>query len=415
VKKAVQKGPGIIYGGTRKNCEHIAALVQNKLAIRAEAYHAGMEALSRISIQQQWITGKIPLVVATTAFGMGIDKADCRFVIHYQPAYSLEAYYQQAGRAGRDGLESYPILLFKKADAHRLAKLIKASYPNRRQLQQVYDAVCDTLHLAAGAELEEMQEISIDQLKKRTQFSSNIIRVSLRTLNHLNFMEKVDHVFSQIGILFTVAPDYLRNLIEEEENKQKAVFMDVLFRQFGDESFNSMKFIDSAYLIKKLNVQRNSLMNGLQVLQDHDHILQFKARGEFPLIRPVGTRLKKLPVSKKELEKHRDNLLQKLRYMVGYIQTEECREVYIRRYFGEKNAEPCGHCDNCLRSADKGDVQPTPQDIGALKKVISGEKSSLNQLKRKLKWKNEKLESTLSWLLRENRVEEENEVYSWKD
>src|SRR5699024_3100914 len=113
-------------------------------------------------------------------------------------------------------------------------------------------------------------------------------------------------------------------------------------------------------------------------------------------------------------EKHRDNLLQKLDYMIGYVQTDECREVYIRRYFGEENAAPCGHCDNCVKPADVTYELPTAQDVEALKKLLTEGNKNLNQIKHGLKWKSRKIENALSWLLRENRVEEENEEYSWK-
>src|SRR5699024_1672788 len=129
--------------------------------------HAGVDADVRENIQTQWIAGEVPLVVATNAFGMGIDKADCRYVIHYEMPYSLEAYYQQAGRAGRDGLESFPLLLYKPSDMSVARRRIKDAYPEQAQLQHVYDALCDSFSLAVGAPMEEMEEVSLQALSKR--------------------------------------------------------------------------------------------------------------------------------------------------------------------------------------------------------------------------------------------------------
>src|SRR5699024_11124939 len=151
VQKGAKTGSGIVYCGTRRNCETLAKLISNKLSIKAAAYHAGMDSARRAAVQQAWISGELPVVTATSAFGMGIDKADCRFVIHYQMPYSLEAYYQQAGRAGRDGKQSYPLLLFKPSDIREAKERIKSAYPNKKQLQKVYDVLCDSLNLAVGS------------------------------------------------------------------------------------------------------------------------------------------------------------------------------------------------------------------------------------------------------------------------
>lgn len=415
VQRAAPKGSGIIYGGTRRNCERLAEFIQGNLNIDSAAYHAGIDGEKRKKIQKNWMEGSLPLVVATTAFGMGIDKADCRYVIHYEMPYTLEAYYQQAGRAGRDGEESFPLLLFKEADAHRGVKRIKDSYPKKEQLQKVYDAVCDTLNLAVGSDQEEMKEVSVEGLKKRTHFSPGKVQAALKTLKHLGILEIADYVVPQIGVQFIVNPDYLRDQIKKEENARKADFLDVLYRQFGGEAFADIKYLDLDYVKRKLDTTKNGVIKGLQVLQNHDQILRFESLGELPLIRPFAPRVHTLQLSKQELEKHRNSLLKKLAYMTGYIQTEGCREMYIRKYFGEQDVLPCGHCDNCLRDRQNGNSIPSSKDIQTLKNELAQREMGLSEIKQKLQWDGKKIKRSLSYLLRENKVKAAGEKYRWVD
>lgn len=412
-KKAAKKGAGIVYGGTRRNCERLADLLQGKLGVQTAAYHAGVESEMRRTIQDNWINGKTPLVVATSAFGMGIDKADCRFVIHYEMPYSLEAYYQQAGRAGRDGTESYPLLLFKEADAHKAKRRIEDSYPDKEQLQLVYDAVCDHLSLAVGSVEEEMREVSIPAIKKRTGLPPRIVRASLKTLKHLSIIDLAEYVVPQVGVQFIINPDYLRERINTEKNSQKSAFLDTLYRQFGGEAFEDIKYLELDYIKKKLDVTKNGLIKGLQVLQNHDNLLRFEAIGELPLVRPTDERQHSLRLNKEELEKHRDSLLQKLDYMTGYIETEACREVYIRTYFGEENVQKCGHCDNCLSELDASSNIFSAEEVDYLKSVLENGPLTIAELQHQLDWKRSKLKYCISHLMREDRVREEGQKYRW--
>lgn len=414
VKKASQKGPGLIYGGTRKNCEDLAALIQEKLGIESRAYHAGVEPDMRKNIQEQWVAGDIPLVVATNAFGMGIDKADCRYVLHYQMPYSLEAYYQEAGRAGRDGKESYPILLYKPADAAVAEKRLKDSYPEKEQLQKVYNALCDTFNLAVNTGMETAEEISIPALKKRAKMPFRIVKSSLKVLNQLGIIQLIDYIAPQIGVQFVAGEEYVRDKIKTLGNKQKSEFLDTLFRQFGPESFVEMKYLELDYLKRKLDASENAIIKGLQVLQAHDHLLNYEALGELPLVRLIEERQARLPLGKAELEKHRNSLLKKLDYMKGYIETGTCREVYIRRYFGEEKVEDCGHCDNCLKKSDIIINGLNKEELDYIKKLLQHGPQSMRELLAKSKWNKVQLKKSLSYLIRENKVSSESEKYEWK-
>src|SRR5699024_8796384 len=308
---------GLIYGGTRRRCERLASTITEQLGIHAKAYHAGVDAAVREDIQSQWIKGKLPLVVATNAFGMGIDKADCRYVIHYEMPYSLEAYYQQAGRVGRDGLESFPLLLHKSSDITVARQRIKDAYPEQTQLQRVYDVLCDSFSLAVGAPMEELEEVDVRALSKGSGYAERIVRASLKMLRQLEIIQLFEHSKPQVGIQFIAGQDLLRERVMTSDNRRKAQFLDTLLRQFGGEAFKETKYLDSDYLQDKMGLSPNGLKKGLAVLQDHDQLLSYVLRGEQPLVRLIDERQAKLRLSKEVLESHRNTLLNKLDYMRG--------------------------------------------------------------------------------------------------
>lgn len=412
VGKASNLGSGLIYAGTRRNCEELALQIKQKFGIQAKAYHAGVDSVVRQKIQDEWIEGITPLVIATNAFGMGIDKADCRYVIHYVMPYSLESYYQEAGRAGRDGEESFPLLLFKASDAVIAEKRIKSSYPEKEQLQHTYDALCDSFELAVGSEMEKPEEVSITALGKRAGFSKKVVRSSLNVLDHLGIIQLIEYITPRIGIRFIVSRDYIRDQIESLKNQQKALFLDTLFRQYGPEAFGEMKYLELDYVQRKLNVSPNAVKKGLQVLQDHDHMLQYDSVGELPLVKLIDERQNRLPLGKAELERHRNSLLKKLEYMKSYIETDTCREVYIRRYFGEKDISACGNCDNCLDKQEPA-INITEDDIRNLRKSLNTSAKTFQQLQKDVRWNESKLKKSLSFLIREKMVEWEDGQYHW--
>lgn len=413
VQRAAPNGSGLIYGGTRRNCEQLSEKIETRLSIKTKAYHAGVDAATRKQIQEEWVAGATPLVVATNAFGMGIDKADCRYVIHYEMPYSLEAYYQEAGRAGRDGDESFPLLLFKSSDAIVAEKRIKDSYPEKDELQHMYDALCDHLNLAVGSEMEAKEEVSIQALQKRAGLSNRKVRSSLSVLNQMGVIELIDNIKPQIGVQFLVSREYIREQITEMDNQRKSAFLDTLFRQYGGEAFGKMKYLEFDYLQRKLNASPNGVKKGLQVLQDRDHMLKFESIGELPLVQLVEERQSSLYLSKQELEKHRNNLLRKLDYMKGYIETESCREVYIRRYFGEEEADPCGHCDNCLASSKA--TQPlTDFHLEQIKSTLNDGGKTFRQILQQTGWSKSQTKRLLSYLIREEKVISKENKYLWE-
>ncbi|REL33704.1 RecQ family ATP-dependent DNA helicase [Rhodohalobacter sp. SW132] len=412
VQKGAEKGSGIVYCSTRRDCMKWAAEF-SKIGIISEAYHAGLQSSDREAIQKRWISGKTPVVVSTNAFGMGIDKADCRFVIHHTMPISIEAFYQEAGRAGRDGAESYPILIYKSGDAELAKKRIEGGYPEYKILQNVYNGLCDELELAIGSESIKPEPVSYDRVAKRTGLKKKQVDVSVRVLERLGVLEKTELHVSKIGVQFTAGRHYIRTQIQSSDSK-KMEFLDTIFRQFGADAFEQMHYLDESYLCEKLNVTPRQLEKGLHVFAEHDRILNVEKLGDQPLIRLMDARMKKLQIDHNEAYHYRDVLLTKLNYMKQYIETDGCREQFLRTYFGETETSPCGHCDNCIKGSGNGAYSPDDQEIKRMEQLLDDGTHSLDQLVEETGWAKSKLKSILGIMAREERVvrvEDEGKVY----
>jgi ATP-dependent DNA helicase RecQ len=417
VRKAVKKGSGIVYTDTRKDCEQKAAMLTS-LGIHAKAYHAGLEPKIREKVQNDWVSGSVAVVVATNAFGMGIDKSDCRFVIHHTMPFSLEAYYQEAGRAGRDGEEAYPILIFKETDEPRLKSRILRSYPQYETLRKVYDGICDELELATGSEHPAAEPVNLNAVAKRTGVPVGEIRTSVQILHRLEILQRIDFYKPQTGLLFTVGKEYLEKFIRDADNS-KASFVDALMRLFSPQGFSEFHYQDTPFVLEKLGINENQLMKGLNVLKDHDRILEVRHLGEQPLFRLMDPRMQKLHIDPNKVYHYRDVLLKKLEYMAGYVHTGKCREVYLRTYFGETDAIPCGHCDNCilLSNRNERDEHVRNEDVQRIMTLLKQGPKSPDELKSATKWRSGKIKNVVTYMEREKlvtRIEEKGGAYGLK-
>jgi ATP-dependent DNA helicase RecQ len=415
VTKGAKKGSGIIYSNTRRECEEWAAYFTRR-GIQSKPYHAGLKSKEREKVQTEWIRGDFPLVVATNAFGMGIDKPDCRFVVHFTLPFTLEAYYQEAGRAGRDGEISYPILIYKSTDVANLKSRILRSYPQYETLRKVYDGLCDQLGLAIGSEHLKTEAVDYEAVGKRVHLSQSELKVSLQVLQRLNVVELTEYYRPQIGIHFLTDKNLLDGYIRKNDGK-KAEFLETLLRQYGPPAFSDLHFIDAEYILEKLQVNMNQLRKALNVFSDHDQLLNYMEIGEKPLVRLLDPRMHKLQIDQKKAYHYRDVLLKKLEYMEGYATTNGCREVYLRNYFGETDAEPCGYCDNCITWKEKNIEPVSDRDVGEIRELLKGENKTAEELQSETKWNRQKLKDVVHYMEREqliSKVEDEQETYQIK-
>jgi len=403
VKKALKKGNGLLYCNTRQSCEDYRDDFIAK-GIKAEAYHAGIDHTKRKSIQKQWIDGELSLVAATNAFGMGIDKPDCRFVVHHQMPFSLEAYYQEAGRAGRDGQEAYPILFYRPYDYEYLHKQIEQYYPSARQIQKVYSVVCDELNLAVNSEMEEAQPIALDSLRKRSKLNPLTIKAALNVLKNTGVIVYEESKRPQIGVWFLKSEDILRDYIDEHKNIRKAEFVDKLTRIFGRGAWNDMVYLDLEYVSEKLHTGINGLKKAMAVLSRNDQLLTCEFRGGVPMVKLVEARTSRMPIDKNQINDHREILFSKLNYVKQYAETSKCREVFLRTYFGEQLVKPCGHCDNCLQVHNPA-VKLSEEEIKSIKSLLKEHSLTGKEICKKTGINMAKVRAGLRLLIREGKIQ----------
>jgi len=394
---------GLIYANTRRKCDQLAEILNEK-GYGALSYHAGMESEERKKVQQSWLDGHVQWIVATNAFGMGIDKPDCRYVFHYDMPNSLENYYQEAGRAGRDGKLAYPILLYRETDYRRVKKHIEQAYPGRDVLQKVYDALCDSMDLAIGAVYEQTFQVDVDELVRRNKLSHRIQLSGLRMLDQFDVLTMVSDYKSSIGTQFVLSHNALIDLIDTTKNKAKADFIDQLFRLYGPESQHEMIFLEDGYLCDKLDKSFNQIVKGMEILQN-EQVINYEIRNGNPLVNLHESRYSKLPYTARIIEQYRNILLKKLEFMHDYVRTNTCRSKFIRTYFGEKRVPGyCGICDVCTERTKKITDVVRTENVRAIYNALKDKPLTNRQLVEKTGIRKYDLDQTLKMLLKEGIV-----------
>lgn len=409
------KSSGLIYAGTRRNCNEIAETVSKLSGVKTAPYHAGLDSSLRSKVQQAWISGEIPIVVATNAFGMGIDKSDCRYVIHHDTPGSLEAYYQEAGRAGRDGDLSFPMLCYKPGDIRRLRDQILESYPTLEDLKKIYIGICDSFELAVGSQMEKARPLDLSSVEKRSKVSKKTISAGLKVLARLQILEVVKEYSNEIGVQFAIDTETIRGLRNSDKVPEaKAQFIEDIFRIYSPESINDMVFVSSSFVASRTGFSRNRVISGLDILQK-EHILTYRVTDGNPVIMLKDARESSFSADRHTVEYYRDILLKKLDYIKGYAETGDCRSRYLRMYFGEENPSACGMCDNCLKVSKKV-IIPETNHLRRIKAELETSPKNQQELVDDTGINGLTLYKCLLWLKREGVVNSEftskGEMYS---
>lgn len=345
---------GIIYTSTRARADTLTQILLDQ-NIKAVSYHAGMQAEERKWIQNQFINDKAKVIVATNAFGLGIDKANVRFVIHYDMPGTVEAYYQEAGRAGRDGKPSFCLLLFNSRDRHLQEFFIKGDNPSPALITKIYDLL---LSYEADVILLTYAEISEAILDKVPDMA---IGTSLKILEKEGYIRRSRERTGNAYLKLLKDKKYIIDTFSTRAKIQRELFKKLSDR-YTDELTNGWQ-VNIEEVSEILNIKKESLMRLIRNLAKQN-LIEYNPPFKGTEIRILKRVLPyNLHIDKKALSKKLNEAYEKLDQIEDYVFSLNCRQKYILDYFGEKNIKNCGHCDICLARGQESSIAKDLSDV----------------------------------------------------
>lgn len=356
-------GTSIVYVRNRGFTKKIAHELQRR-GIPAAAYHAGLEPKEKDRRQEAWIQGRLRVMVATNAFGMGIDKADVRSVIHYAPPDSPEAYFQEAGRGGRDGKTAYGVMLFAEFDAEILQRQWEAAYPPIAEIKRTYRALGSYLQLAVGGGLGETYDFDLAAFAGRFGFEVRTAYSSLKALERAGYILLTDDLHQAARIKFTLAKERLYDYQLKNRGTDKLV-KSILRTTTG--AFLDPVRIDEGNLANFLKIPLEQLQRVFAKMAS-DRVIDYFPAKDGPQLVFTTERLSadNLSIDVKQYNFLRDQAKHRIDTMITYAKMDAgCRNQFLLRYFGENDAPECGVCDLCRRRAANIKRQLTPKKVYA--------------------------------------------------
>jgi len=362
ILKNVQ-GTGIVYVRTRKRTKELADWL-NRQGIKALGYHAGLPFKDRADRQTNWIKNQVRVVVATNAFGMGIDKPDVRSVIHYDLPATLEAYYQEAGRAGRDEKKAYAVALFNSIDLEELADNVERKYPSMQVLRRVYQALANYYKLAVGGGEFSAFSFDIQDFAGIFGLVVNETHYALKLLEEEGFIQLSENFNDPSRLHFLVDNRQLYDFQIRYPDLDS--FIKVILRIYGGELFSEYVKIAESELAQIYFAPVQEVIQKLNFMKERG-VVDYEPARDKPQLTFLTPRYdaELLPLNVYEIEKRRERDRQKIRAVVNYASnTNRCRTILLLEYFNEMDGSPCGVCDVCLRNKKAGVEEGPNRELG---------------------------------------------------
>ncbi len=396
-------GSGVVYVRVRKRTKEIAEFLQ-KNGITADFYHAGLSNEWKDYKQQLWKDNHTKVMVATNAFGMGIDKPDVRFVVHMDTPDSLEAYYQEAGRGGRDEEQAFAVLLYNKEDRKKLERQLRDSFPSRDDIRHVYNALGNFFQLAIGAGQYMSFDFSVADFASQYKLQIPKILNSLKFLQWADYLEFSEDVNAPSRLMFKLHRDDLYKL--QVKNGQIDSFVKLVLRTYTG-IFSEYVSISEDFLAQKLGAKRELIIEFLKKLRE-SKIVDYVPQKRFPVITFTQERKNAslLHISKEHYEVRRERMTQRIEAVLNYAENgQKCRSQLLLEYFGEKDSPLCGQCDFCRK---KHESSLSHSEFENLRKmlivILQDENLDLKQISHKLHKREDKIITALRYLVEKKEI-----------
>ena len=364
------EGSAIIYTQNRKKTQEVAEFLASN-GFTAEYYHAGLSANAKDEREERWKSGKSRIMVATNAFGMGIDKPDVRIVLHTDMPSSIEAYFQEAGRAGRDGNRAYAVALYNNADNRILKKRISDNYPDKEYIRSIYEHICYYYQMALGDGLNCTFEFSLTEFCRIYKFQTLQADSALRILTRMGYLEYVEEMEYSSSIQFIIERDELYKLKEGSADSE-ALITTILRNYCG--VFSEQVYIDERLLNRLTGISRHRIYEILVTLAQR-RIIQYRPSKKTALITFSRQRVlpEELRFEKEVYDERRESFENRIISVINYVQSnDKCRSSILLSYFGEKEPPECGTCDICVqRRREAGEEKEYNNERDKILQILS--------------------------------------------
>ena len=376
------QGGAIVYVRTRLKASSIAAFL-NKSGIKSDFYHAGLSSAQRARRQEAWKSGMVPVVVATNAFGMGIDKADVRVVVHYDVPDSPEAYFQEAGRAGRDGKRAYAVLLSSRAALGGLQKRIDDAFPPKDYILRVYEALANYYQLGEGEGQGRAFEFNLKLFARNFKLNEARVMSAISILEVAGFLGYTTDINSRSRVMFTVLRDRLYEFETGDPLLER--LMVLLMRNYAG-IFVQDAYVDEGFLADQLDVTRKVLYDAFISLAKRK-IIRYVPGDVKPYIVYYQPRLplSYITLGREAYENRKELFVTKIGAMARYIRDDEtCRQLLLMEYFGQKEEKPCGICAVCIGKKNRLHREERKSLEEQILQVLAKQNTNIRELVRQL-------------------------------